>query len=282
MFLPLHFLHLARPRHSSRRWPEQILRDVEESKLQQIAQALDASTSWKEKHVIFRNSGFFMWWSHDVGFVRFCHSTFGKNPFSQPGCVADGSAAIGGFAGEASEEPSEPRSRGLRRLTESLTERIFLTEHFVWHFVFCHSIMFYNIYVDLFWCWFDAKICKGVKPEKDHVQIVFAAISRSMILEMFFSASLGRSEQGVWSRQDTILRGVQGSNLSMAWQGYRTDETTMKKRPSFTSFFTSLQLYMTLEYFSWFKDQLFCWKLYWVLDCPSAILLCGLRRDVLA
>ena len=65
-----------------------------------------------------------------MGFVRFCHSTvahstLGKNPFSQPCCVADGSAAIGGFEGEASEEPSEPRSRGLRRLTESLIERIF-------------------------------------------------------------------------------------------------------------------------------------------------------------
>lgn len=143
---PLHLLHLARSRHSSRRWPEQILRDVEESQLQQIAQALNASTSLKEKHVIFRNSGFFMWQKpHAVGFVRFCHSTvahstLGKNPFSQPCCVADGSAAIGGFEGEASEEPSEPRSRGLRR-TESLIERIFFDVwHFVWHFVFCHSI----------------------------------------------------------------------------------------------------------------------------------------------
>lgn len=45
VFLPLHLLHLARPRHSSRRWPEQILRDIEESQLQQITQALDASTS---------------------------------------------------------------------------------------------------------------------------------------------------------------------------------------------------------------------------------------------
>lgn len=195
-----------------------------------------------KKHVIFRNSGFSMWQKpHAVGFVRFCHSTFGKNPFSQPCCVADGSAAIGGFAGEASEEPSEPRSRGLRRLTESLIERIFFDR------ALCLALCFLSFYpcfiwFDQFdlWCWFDAKICKGVKPEKDDFQIVFAAISRSMILEMFFSASLGRSEQGVWSRQDTILRGVQGSNLSIAWQAYRTDETTMKKRPSFTSFFTYL------------------------------------------
>lgn len=136
-----------------------------------------------------------------------------------------------------------------KRATEprSATDRKFDRKDFFWRLALCLALCFLSFYpcfiwFDQFdlWCWFDAKICKGVKPEKDDFQIVFAAISRSMILEMFFSASLGRSEQGVWSRQDTILRGVQGSNLSIAWQGYRTDETTMKKRPSFTSFFTYL------------------------------------------
>ena len=65
---------------------------------------------------------------------------------SPPCGVAGGSAAIGGFAGEASEEPSEPRSRGLR---PSLTERIFFYSNFMQFYAIC--ICFY-LFLSVYSC----------------------------------------------------------------------------------------------------------------------------------